>query len=493
MQRPIQFWFRGRLQSVSEVSPTRTVLQWLREDVHATGSKEGCGEGDCGACTVTLGELDDTAPGGVRLRAVNSCIQFLPTLDGKALFTVEDLAGPAGSPQKLHPVQQAMVDCHGSQCGFCTPGFVMSLWADYESRANSGQCPTRDEINDTLSGNLCRCTGYRPIVDAAQKAWDMAPTHIDRNPIREVLETLSHLPSLDYSHNGQRFQAPHAVSELGAAIAAQPDAQLLSGSTDIGLWVTKHLKQLGNIIYLGACTELKQIDVHDDVLEIGAGVTLTDAFAALVADEPAWGEQARRFASTPVRNAGTLGGNVANGSPIGDSMPGLIALGTRIVLQHGARIREMPLDEFYLAYQKTAREPGEFVRALKVPRAPAGRIFRSYKVSKRQDQDISAVSAAFALFMDDAGRIGDARVAFGGMAATPKRAAACEAALRGQAWSEDTVRNAMAALDGDYAPLSDMRASSAYRSKVARNLLWRMWLETESMRGAVQADVRLPA
>ncbi|MDP5238318.1 xanthine dehydrogenase small subunit [Uliginosibacterium sp. 31-16] len=469
-QRPIQFWFRGRLTEVRDVSPQRTVLQWLREDIHATGSKEGCGEGDCGACTVVIGSRDDSARGGVRLEAVNSCIQLLPTLDGKALFTVEDLA----RADQLHPLQQAMVETHASQCGFCTPGFVMSLWADYESR---DAAPTRDEIAGCLSGNLCRCTGYRPIIDAAQQAWQQPACKMDRQPLRATLDTLAAMPALDYQSHGQRFIAPRSIAELARHCEAMPQARLLAGSTDIGLWVTKQLRQLGDIIYLGALEELKAIVRQDDCTEIGAGASLSSAFSALTQDEPHWQELAQRFASLPVRNAGTLGGNVANGSPIGDSMPGLIALGTQIVLQKGEQLRSMALEDFYLAYQKTALAPGEFVRALRIPRAVPGRLFRSWKVSKRQDQDISAVCAGFALTLGDAGRITSARLAFGGMAATPRRASAAEAALLGQPFELRSVEAAMAALDTDFQPLDDMRASAAYRLMVARNLLRRLWLE----------------
>jgi xanthine dehydrogenase small subunit len=469
-QRPIQFWHRGRIVQASGLSPQRTVLQWLREDEHCVGTKEGCGEGDCGACTVVIGTRDDAAPGGVRLEAVNSCIQFLPTLDGKALFAVEDLA----TADALHPVQQAMVDHHGSQCGFCTPGIVMSLWADYEKREAA---PTRDEVNQCLSGNLCRCTGYRPIVDAAQAAWDKPVVKIDRSPLRAALDELAALSSLEYEFAGQRFYAPRTLAELAQRCEALPEARILAGSTDVGLWVTKLLRDLGDIIYLGAVAELKTITREADALTIGAGASLSDAFAALVADEPAWTELAQRFASTPIRNAGTLGGNVANGSPIGDSMPGLIAVGTRIILQKGARIREMPLEDFYLAYQKTAREPGEFVRALRVPLRREATRFRTWKVSKRMDQDISAVCAAFSLTLDAAGVVSAVRIAFGGMAATPKRAALAEAALQGKPLDEANVRTAMQALAQDYQPLDDMRATAAYRMQVAQNLLWRWWLD----------------
>ena len=469
--RPIQFHFRGGIRRIEGLAATRTVLQWLREDVLATGTKEGCAEGDCGACTVVIGERDDAAPGGVRLAAVNACIQFLPTLDGKALFTVEDLA----QKDTLHPVQQAMVDHHGSQCGFCTPGIVMSLWADYENRPAP---QTREHTQGVLSGNLCRCTGYRPILDAAEAARAEPRVEIDRAALRTSLDALAALPPLEYEAAGTRFFAPRSIAELAACYAAHPQARLLAGSTDVGLWVTKQLRELPELIHLGAVQELRAIERTPDHLSIGAGVTLSDAFAALVEAMPDWRELGDRFASMPIRNAGTLGGNIANGSPIGDSMPGLIALGGIVVLQQGAVVRELPLEDFYLAYQRNALQPGEFVRAVRVPlNAASPTHFRTWKVSKRADQDISAVCAGVAVTLTE-GVVDFARIAFGGMAATPSRALQCEAALAGKPWSADTVRDAMNALDADFAPLTYMRASAEYRKTAARNLLWRFWLET---------------
>lgn len=474
-ERPIQFYFRGAIHRIHGPAPTRTVLQYLREDLQQTGTKEGCAEGDCGACTVVIGELiNEDSKEQLRLRAINSCIQFLPSLDGKALFTVEDLA-PALN--QLHPVQQALVDQHASQCGFCTPGFAMSLFALYE---NQPTCPERDEIEHSLSGNLCRCTGYRPIIDAAQDAYALPRQCLDRHSVIAALKELAALPPLDYQGAGQRSHSPRSLAELATLREQLPAARLIAGGTDVGLWVTKQGHDLGEVIQLGAVAELKTVKIGADRLEIGAGVTLTDAFAALSAFEPQWGELARRFASVPIKNAGTLGGNVANGSPIGDSMPALIALGCRLVLQKGATTREIALEDFYPEFRKTALRPGEFLRSLllEAPRAPLQRLFRSYKVAKRLDQDISAVAAGFAVHIDDEGLIRRARICYGGMAATPKRAASCESALLGRPWNTETVRLGMAALAEDYTPLSDVRASSAYRLSVAANLLQRFWLES---------------
>jgi xanthine dehydrogenase small subunit len=465
----IRFWYQGQLVSLSGEPATRTVLQWLREVRSATGTKEGCGEGDCGACTVVVAALDAAGSGGLRLQAINSCIALLPTLDGKALFTVEDLA----QGDALHPVQQALVELHGSQCGFCTPGFAMSLWADYEER---DRVPSAEEAQQVLSGNLCRCTGYRPILDAAKRCREYPLQRIERAPLRAALETLASEPALDYAAPGGRFLAPHSLAGFARLRLEYPEARILAGGTDVGLWVTKQLRELGDILYIGNVSELRCTETDQDWLTIGAAVSLTDAFDTLNRDEPQWRELAHSFASTPVRNAGTLGGNVANGSPIGDSMPGLIALGAHIVLQRGDACRELALEDFYLGYQKNALLPGEFVRALRVPRAKPARHFRTWKVSKRVDQDISAVCAAFALELE-AGIVSHVRIAFGGMAATPARAPRAETALLGQAFELRAVEAAMTALDEDFQPIDDMRASGAYRKQVARNLLRRLWLE----------------
>jgi xanthine dehydrogenase small subunit len=495
--RPIRFFHRGEVVTIDGVATTQTVLNWLRDDARCTGTKEGCAEGDCGACTVVVAELAERAEavgtvsakativGELSLRTVNSCIQFLPTLDGKALLTVEDLKRINGGA--LHPVQQALVECHGSQCGFCTPGFAMSMAACYERHCEAGTTPTRQQLADELSGNLCRCTGYRPILDAGQRMFELPPARLDTKSIATALRDLATAPALHYAAPNpaapgrapDHFHAPRTLAEFAALREAKPDARLLAGSTDIGLWVTKQFRDLPELIYIGEVDELKRIEPRDGSLWIGAAASLEDAYSALVARVPSLQDLWLRFASLPIRNAGTMGGNVANGSPIGDSAPALIALGATVVLRRGSRQRTMPLEDFYVDYMKNKLEPGEFVEGLDVPLPDAQTQVRGYKLSKRFDCDISAVCAALAITLDG-GRVKTARFAFGGMAAIVKRAAKAEAAVVGQPWSEATARAAMKALSSDFTPLTDMRASAAYRQRAAQNLLLRLWLETRA-------------
>ncbi len=505
--RPIRFVHRGRIVELESAPITRSVLDWLRSDARCTGTKEGCAEGDCGACTVIVAELADsgaasgtpaaraTVVGGLSLRPVNACIRFLPTLDGKALLTVEDLAAIAGGG--LHPVQQAMVECHGSQCGFCTPGFVMTMTACYEQHCEAGRVPGRAQLADALAGNLCRCTGYRPILDAGQRMFELPGKRLDTAPIVALLQQLRDYAPLHHAAPNpaqpgrlDHFFAPRTLDALAALRAERPQARLLAGCTDIGLWVNKQFRDLGDVIHVGEVDELKRIAVAGGALQIGAGAPLEDAWSALAAHWPVLNEAWLRFAGPPVRHAGTMGGNVANGSPIGDSAPVLIALGASIRLRCGAATREMPLEDFYLDYMKNRLQPGEFVVALSVPLpapAPAPeQHFRAYKISKRYDCDISALFAALALELDG-GVVKSARFAFGGMAAVVKRARGAEAAAVGQPWTEATVQAAMTALDADFSPLSDLRASAGYRRQVARGLLRRLWLETAP--GALQAPV----
>ncbi len=472
MREEIRFLLGHEPRVVRGLDPTMTVLDYLRQEEKLVGTKEGCNEGDCGACTVVRVRPRD---GRLHYEALNACIQFLPTLDGCQLLTVEHLGGPDGN---LHPVQQAMVDCHGSQCGFCTPGFVMSLFAmsrDFEA------APSDSEIDDALAGNLCRCTGYAPIARAARRLYDSDPRrdHIAaRAPeTQEALVALRDHVTLAFGRGARRFFAPATLDALADLVTAHPEATIVAGSTDVGLWVTKALQRLGTVIWLGRVDELARVEEREGAVEIGAGASYADAADALARHYPDMGEVIRRLGSVQIRNLGTIGGNIANGSPIGDSPPLLIAAGATLHLRQGGSRRSLPLEDFFLDYGKQDRQPGEFVEKVVVPLPPSGSAFRAYKISKRFDQDISAVLGAFQLGFDGA-RITEARVAYGGMAATPKRASAVEACLVGADWDEATVERAMAALDQDFAPITDWRASAGYRLQVAKNLLRRLYIET---------------
>lgn len=469
----LRFVLGHRPHALPDVAPDRTLLDVLREDLRCTAVKEGCASGDCGACTVAVAEAEEG--GRLHWRAINSCIRLAHSVEGMAVFTAEDIAGEGG---RLHPAQRAMLECHGSQCGFCTPGFVMSLFALHRQR--DGAAVSRDEALHALSGNLCRCTGYRPILDAGERMFQAPAPQLGDAGTADALRTLAADPPL-HCAGPAPVHAPRSLADLATLRAAKPQATLLAGSTDIGLWVNKQFRDLGEVIYLGAVPELQAIGVANGlkggVLSIGAGASLQAAWAALAAHWPAARDMGRRFASRPVREAGTMGGNVANGSPIGDSAPVLIALGASVVLRHGSALRTLPLQDFYLGYMKNQLQPGEFVEAIRVPLPGPGEVLRVEKLSKRFDCDISGLSAGLWLRLDGSTVI-DARFAFGGMAAIVQRAAGAEAAVRGQPWTAATVQAAMAALDADFRPLSDLRASAGYRQRAARALLQRLWLAT---------------
>jgi xanthine dehydrogenase small subunit len=467
----IRFLLDGNVVTVTDVAPTKSVLNYLRENLRRTGTKEGCAEGDCGACTVVIVELDGD---DIRTRTVNACLQFVPVLDGKALFTVESLKGPDAT---LHPAQAAMVDCHGSQCGFCTPGFVMSLFELYVRSGAAGARPSERDVRTALTGNLCRCTGYRPILEAGQRMFDLPNVPLDRDALRAQLRGIQRDKSLTYVAGGARFFAPRTLSELAQLRAARPQATILAGNTDVGLWVNKQLRDIGDIIYTGEVAELKEMVESDTDFRFGAAVPLEDAYARLCVHYPELTEMWERFASPPIRNAGTLGGNIANGSPIGDSMPALIALGATVVLRKRSGARTLPMEDLYVAYQKKAMDADEIVEAIEVPKRRPNLRYRAYKISKRYDSDISAVCGAFAIWLDGE-RVEQCRLAFGGMAATPKRAVNAEGMLDGQIWSEKSARAAALALATDFQPLDDLRASAEYRLQVAQNLLTRFQLET---------------
>ncbi|OYU40669.1 MAG: xanthine dehydrogenase small subunit [Pseudorhodobacter sp. PARRP1] len=442
------FLLNGTPVRVSGDSPTRTLLEYLREDQQLCGTKEGCNEGDCGACTVMV--TDENGP-----KALNACILFLPQLHGKAVRTVEGISGPTG---ELHPVQAEMIAHHGSQCGFCTPGFIASM-------ATAHTTGRRDH-DTTLAGNLCRCTGYAPIIRAAEAA--------AAAPIPAWMQTDQHnLPAVVGSGEADRLSGafrPTNSDDLADWYAQNPQATLIAGATDVGLWVTKQLRDLGPIAFLNAVTDLQQIEQTPGHLHIGAGVTITQLREALAPHHPSFAELLRRYASEQVRNAATIGGNIANGSPIGDGPPALIALGATLHLRKGDDLRSIPLESFFVEYRKQDRQPGEFVAGITLPtNAPN---LRCYKLTKRFDQDISAVLGCFNLTIE-AGHITQARIAFGGMAGIPKRATHVEAALLNHPFTLQTLETALPAFAKDFQPLTDMRASSTYRLTTAQNLLIR--------------------
>lgn len=467
----IQFLLNRELRTEHALDPNVTVLQYLREHVGKPGTKEGCASGDCGACTVVVGELDGER---VRYRTLNSCLTFVSSLHGKQLISVEDLKHHG----KLHSVQQAMVDCHGSQCGFCTPGFVMSLFA---LQKNSSGFDKADTL-EALAGNLCRCTGYRPIIDAAEQACGQKqPDQFDSLEADTVaqLKTIAPRETAELNSGDKRCLLPLTVADLADLYAANPQARLLAGGTDLALEVTQFHRELPVMIYVGHIESMKRVEVSEDSIEIGAATSLSDCYAVLAEDYPDFGELLHRFASLQIRNQGTLGGNIGNASPIGDAPPLLIALGAQIVLRKGSDSRSLPIEDYFLDYKVTARQEAEFIEKILVPRAQSTQAFRAYKVSKRLDDDISAVCAAFNLRIED-GVVQEARIAFGGMAATPKRATACEAALTGAACGPEAVERACAALAEDFTPLSDFRASKEYRLLIAQNLLRKFFLELQA-------------
>ena len=488
MSDPIRFLLNGERVDVIGLPPQTTLLEFLRDERRLTGTKEGCAEGDCGACTVVIAERND---GRVDWKAINACIRLLPSLDGKAVFTIESLKSQLG---ELHPVQRALVDCHASQCGFCTPGFAMSLFGLYKTAPS----PSRSDIDDALAGNLCRCTGYRPIVDAAQRmyalpsptGWRGGATPADRadDDVATALCAIARTRALEYTHGGQRWSAPRSAAEVAQQCSARPDARIIAGMTDAALWVTKQHRMLDDVIYVGDAADLASIRETNAGIEIGCAVALTDAVKALNRRYPELTEVWQRFASVPIRNSATLCGNIANGSPIGDSMPALMALGAIVDVRSAAAARSVPLDSFYPEFRQTALARGEFVAAVRIPPRPPRLVLTAYKISKRYDQDISAVFACVALVIDANGKVESARVGCGGVAATPIRAVKTELALVGSPWNADSVERAAMTLSTEFTPIDDMRASARYRSAVLGNLLRRCFYQTS---GTLRAPLRV--
>ncbi|WP_292897201.1 xanthine dehydrogenase small subunit [Nitratireductor sp.] len=468
----IRFLLNGTPVALGNVRPDETLLDYLRLRQRLTGTKEGCAEGDCGACTILVGRL---RKGELVYESVNACIRFLGSLDACHVVTVEHLKRADGS---LHPVQQALVDHHGSQCGFCTPGFVMSLYALWMREPK----PSERAVEKALQGNLCRCTGYEPIVRAALSVSTYGdavsdPLATERAAVIAALNQMKDGARVEIGSGRDRLVIPTDVDDFATILESEPDATVVAGATDVGLWVTKFMREIAPVVFIGGLDELRDSHEENGAIHIGAGVSYSDAFSFLAKRIPALGALIDRIGGEQVRNMGTIGGNIANGSPIGDTPPPLIALGATLTLRKGSARRTIPLEDFFIDYGKQNRAPGEFVEAVHVPVPDAASRFAVWKISKRRDEDITAVLGAFDLTIAD-GRVEAARIAYGGMAATPKRAKAVEAALVGKAWTEETVEAALSAYEKDFQPISDMRASADYRMMAAKNLLRRFYVES---------------
>jgi len=472
MSERLTFVLNGERVDLQDFSPTETLLSFLRNQRALTGSKEGCAEGDCGACTVIIGELEN---GQISYRSVNACIAFLPMLHGRLVITIEGVAGPQG---QLHPVQQAIIDHHGSQCGFCTPGFVMSLYALHLG----GEQADRAAINNAFSGNLCRCTGYGPLISAAEQAlvqetpdWEAARQRKNS----QLLDGLVPDKAVSFSSHGGRWDMPVELEELARLCEQAPRATLVAGASDIGLWVTKQMKSLPHLIDVTRVSELRKIEVEETLIRIGAAVRYSEAHEIIAEHFPDFGELMRRIGGGQVRNTGTLGANIANGSPIGDTPPVLIALAAMLVLRCGSKTRTIALEDYFIAYGQQDRSSGEFIEAIEIPRLENPEQLKCYKLSKRFDQDISSLCGCFNIKIEQ-GVVVEARIAYGGMAGIPARARQVETALIGKPWNRATIATAQAAYGDDFAPLDDVRGASEYRLLAARNLLLKLYMESDT-------------
>ncbi|PSW06955.1 xanthine dehydrogenase small subunit [Photobacterium lipolyticum] len=468
----IKFLLNQEVREEAQLSPNMTVLNYLRTKAKKTGTKEGCGSGDCGTCTVILGELNN---GQLQYRSVNACLTFVSALHGKQLITVEDLQSKDGS---LHPVQQALVDFHGSQCGYCTPGIIMSMFALSKNRPQAD----KQDVLEFLSGNLCRCTGYRPIIDAALSLCKKAP-YQDQfaeqvQSTIDKLNSISNEPATLQFNNLSSF-SPATINELAELLQAYPHAHIVAGGTDLAVDVTQRHREIESLIDVSRVMDMKVVNETNHHLVIGANVSLSDCFGVLNKHYPDFGEILRRFGSKQVRNQATLGGNIGNASPIGDTPPLLIALDAGITLSRSGESRTIPVEDYYLGYKETALRPSEFIKKIIIPKPEASKMFRAYKVSKRLGDDISAVCGGFNIELED-DTVTFARIAFGGMAEIPKRAVHCEQELIGKKWNIATINTAMAALASDFEPLSDFRASKAYRNQTVANMLYRFFIEQQN-------------
>jgi len=468
---PIRFLLNGEMRAEDHVPPTMTVLDYLRGITRLTGTKEGCAEGDCGACTIVIGEKRN---GATQYRAVNSCLMMLPQLDGCAVITVEGLARPDGS---LHPVQQALADADATQCGFCTPGFVMAMAAF----AQGGEAGTDENIHDALAGNLCRCTGYRPIVEACRKIAGQPDSMLAAKPLSAMA------PCAEYKYGGQTCFLPRSLDEFLDLRSKHPDALIFAGGTDLGLQLSKERRQFPAVMLTGGVRELNEIKTDSGALTLGGAVTYSDSLPALDQHFPAFAALVRRIGSRQIRNLGTFAGNLATASPIGDTLPCLIALGAEVTMRSISATRTLPVEDFITGYRKTALKTGEVIAAIRIPFVPASDRFAVYKLSKRFDQDISTVIAAFRVTLNH-GKVRNLRAAYGGMAAMPMRAFALEIALIGKEWSGQSLNGVDDLIAHDFKPMSDQRGGATYRLRAAANLVRRFQIETADETALVRVE-----
>ena len=465
----VQFIYENKLIELENPDPNQTILNFIRDKLKKTGTKEGCAEGGCGACTIVLGELENKK---IKYKAINSCISFTPTLHGKQLIVVENLVSKNGT---YHPVQEAMAKYHASQCGFCTPGFVMSIFAMSKNKKNNN----KDDIKDAISGNLCRCTGYRPIIDAAKNIKKKYSDEFYKNSKKTInLLKKIHSKSIIIENKNKKYFAPKTINELRTVIQKNPDSDFLSGGTDLSLKVTKDRQEIKKIINLNNIKELNFIKIKNNEIIFGSTTPLIQVEKFILKYYPDFNNILRRYGSVQIRNVGTIGGNIATASPIGDTLPLLLSLNAKIIIQTKKGNKQILLNNFFIKYRKTKLKKGEFIKSIIIP-IYKNHNFKAYKISKRFDDDISSVCASFNLKIKDQ-RIQDVAIAYGGMAEIPKRAKNCENFLKNSKFSEDIFEKAKDLLKRDFNPISDMRASKQYRLEVAENLLIKFFIETKT-------------